>query len=46
MIQKMKGGILWNDSSIAIDWPIDIDEVILSEKDKKWNTLEEKPVVF
>jgi dTDP-4-dehydrorhamnose 3,5-epimerase len=41
-----EGWILWNDPSIAIDWPIDIDEVILSEKDKKWNTLKEKPVVF
>jgi dTDP-4-dehydrorhamnose 3,5-epimerase len=41
-----EGGILWNDPSIAIDWPIDINDVILSEKDKKWNTLKEKPVVF
>ena len=41
-----EGGILWNDPSISIDWPIDIDEVILSEKDKKWDTLKEKPIVF
>jgi dTDP-4-dehydrorhamnose 3,5-epimerase len=41
-----EGGILWNDPSIAIDWPIDVNEVILSEKDKKWKTLKEKEIVF
>ncbi len=41
-----EGGILWNDPSIAIDWPIDTNEVILSEKDKKWKTLKEKEIVF
>jgi dTDP-4-dehydrorhamnose 3,5-epimerase len=41
-----EGGILWNDPSIAIEWPIDVNEIILSEKDKKWSTLEEKPVTF
>jgi dTDP-4-dehydrorhamnose 3,5-epimerase len=41
-----EGGIIWNDPSIDIKWPIDVKEVILSEKDKKWSTLEEKSVVF
>ena len=41
-----EGGILWNDPSIKIDWPIDVNEIILSEKDKKWKTLKEKSVVF
>ena len=41
-----EGGILWNDPSIAIDWPIDVNEVILSEKDKKWKTLKENKIVF
>jgi dTDP-4-dehydrorhamnose 3,5-epimerase len=41
-----EGGILWNDSSIAIDWPVDNIEIILSEKDKKWKTFEENTVVF
>ncbi len=30
-------GILWNDPYININWPIeDIDELILSDKDKNW----------
>lgn len=39
-----ESGIIWNDNKIAIDWPInDIGEenLILSEKDKTWKTLEE-----
>jgi len=27
-------GLLWNDPEIGIDWPIDIEKVVLSEKDK------------
>ena len=41
-----EGGISWNDPSIAIDWPVDNIEIILSEKDKKWKTLKENPVSF
>ena len=29
-----EGGLLWNDSDINISWP-KLDEIILSEKDKK-----------
>ncbi len=33
-----EGGILWNDPDVGIEWP-DIENVILSEKDKKNQTL-------
>lgn len=32
-----EGGLLWSDSEIGIDWPIeDGMELIISDKDKKW----------
>ena len=34
-------GVLWNDPEIGIEWPISIDEVILSEKDQKNRRLSE-----
>lgn len=30
-----QGSILWNDASLAIDWKIPLQEVILSERDQK-----------
>ncbi len=42
-----EGGILWNDPDIGIVWPVeDINEVLLSEKDKKWKTLKETPTNY
>jgi len=42
-----EGGLLWNDKDIGIDWPLDqVDEVLLSDKDKSWKTLEESGVGF
>lgn len=35
------GGILFNDTSLNIDWTIDSDRAIFSDKDKKHPTLEE-----
>ena len=30
-----EGGLMWNDPTVAIEWPLDgIDEVKLSDKDK------------
>ncbi|HIP89513.1 MAG TPA: dTDP-4-keto-6-deoxy-D-glucose epimerase, partial [Thermococcus paralvinellae] len=34
-----EAGIIWNDRSINIQWPI--DNPILSQKDQKWPTLKE-----
>lgn len=42
-----EGGIIWNDPDIGIEWPIkDIDEVILSEKDKNSKRLNEQEIYF
>lgn len=35
-------GIIWNDREINIEWPLEgIDEILLSDKDKKQQTFEE-----
>lgn len=37
-----ESGILWNDKDLQIDWQIeDKEKLILSEKDKKWQTWKE-----
>ena len=37
-----ESGILWNDPTLNIDWPIkDINEIILSDKDKLHSTFKE-----
>ena len=39
-----EGGLAWNDKDVAIEWPlenIDKDELLTSEKDGKWPTLNE-----
>ena len=41
------GGLLWNDPDVGIEWPLEgIDEIILSEKDKKQPTLKELDLPF
>lgn len=40
-------GILWNDSDLGIKWPLGkVEEVLLSEKDKKQKTLKELDISF
>lgn len=37
-----EGGIIWNDTDIGVEWPIEkISEIILSEKDKMWKGLKD-----
>ena len=38
---KSEGSILWNDSQLNIDWRLPIDEILLSDKDKKSPMLKE-----
>ena len=41
------GGLLWNDPEVGIEWLLDgIDEIILSEKDKKQKTFKELDLPF
>lgn len=40
-----EGGIMWNDEDINIKWPY-IEEILLSEKDKKHKSLKESKVMF
>ena len=41
------GGVLWNDSEIGVEWPLEgIDEILLSEKDKNQKTLKELDLPF
>ncbi|SCI26573.1 dTDP-4-dehydrorhamnose 3%2C5-epimerase [uncultured Clostridium sp.] len=42
-----ESGIIWNDKNINIDWPIDnVDNLIISEKDKNLKTLYEVDIPF
>ena len=39
-----EGGLAWNDKDVAIDWPLENikeEELLTSEKDAKWPSLEE-----
>lgn len=44
---ECEGSILWNDPEIGIEWPIEgIDEILLSEKDKKAKSLKDMKIEF
>jgi dTDP-4-dehydrorhamnose 3,5-epimerase len=44
---EFEGGIAWNDSEVGIQWPTEgIEELIFSDKDKKWKTLSESKIQF
>jgi len=39
-------GLAWNDAALGIDWPVDPEKVILSDKDAGYPTLSELPAYF
>ena len=39
-------GLAWNDTALGIDWPVDPEKVILSDKDAGHPTLSELPTYF
>lgn len=39
--KESEGGIIWNDPSIHIDWQMNAEDILLSEKDERLPTLEE-----
>jgi dTDP-4-dehydrorhamnose 3,5-epimerase len=41
-----EGGLAWNDTTLNIDWRINENEIILSEKDKHRPTLAELEAIF
>ena len=41
-----EGGIIWNDSDIGIEWPLDESEIVLSERDKAWKGLKDTKTDF
>ncbi len=39
-------GLRWDDPAIGIDWPVDADSAVLSEKDRRHPTLADLPAHF
>ncbi len=44
--KESEGSIAWNDESLAIDWKIDMEKVVLSEKDKNSKPLAQADYLF
>jgi len=43
---QSEGGIMWNDPALNIDWQIQLEDIILSEKDKKNPLLADSDYLF
>jgi len=39
-------GIIWNDPDLTINWPVDADSVVISEKDRRHPRLRDMPEMF
>ncbi len=44
--KESEGAIAWNDGSLGIDWKIDLEKIILSEKDKLNKPIAEADFLF
>lgn len=44
--KESEGSVAWNDETLAIDWKIDLDKVLLSEKDKQSKSLASADYLF
>ncbi|MFW6201065.1 MAG: dTDP-4-dehydrorhamnose 3,5-epimerase [Gemmatimonadota bacterium] len=36
---ESEGGLLWNDPAVGIEWPVDPERAVLSDKDRGWPPL-------
>lgn len=44
-LPEYDSGIPWDDPDIGIEWPLEmVDELIISDKDRNWKPLKERPV--
>ena len=43
---QSEGAIIWNDSTLGINWHIPAEDIVLSEKDKKHPSLADCPEIF
>lgn len=39
-------GVAWDDPDIGVDWPVAVENAVLSEKDRKWPRLRDVAEVF
>ena len=45
-VPEAEGGIAWNDPALAIDWPVEVSEVLLSAKDENLAVLKNLELSF
>ena len=43
---RTEGGLLWNDPTLAIDWPVGTDGATLKDRDRTWPSLADLGPVF
>ncbi len=43
---QSEGGLLWNDPALNIDWQVPMEDIVLSDKDKKNPLLSESDYLF